>query len=364
MASKWLGAGLLLAIAALILGWIFGMPKIQSMENDIQAALNSAGYNNISAEMSGNVATLSGEAASDKVRADALRIAENTECSACKNKRRWHEVRDNMTARKAPVIPTQTPYTFNGVKDASGSVVLSGYVPSQEAKEDVILKANRIFNTKVIDRTIKIAAGAPDAKFLDVTESYMKELALLDKGRFSQEGYAGLISGTASDVEVRGRINAIGQSLPGNYAAGFAANIDVPQAAAENVGEVKSESICQALFTDLKSNTRIQFATGRANIRGGESFDLLNKLASAANQCASFRIKIDGHTDNVGDAAYNQRLSQARADEVKNYLAAQQVEVDRMTAAGFGETNPVADNSTEAGRAMNRRISFTVTRAQ
>jgi len=70
MTSKWLGAGLILAIASLILGWVFGMPKISSMENDIRSALDSKGYQNIQVDMSGNVATLSGEAASKAAKAD------------------------------------------------------------------------------------------------------------------------------------------------------------------------------------------------------------------------------------------------------------------------------------------------------
>lgn len=367
MGSKWFGAAILLALAALILGWLFGMPKIQSMENDIRASLDAAGYENVQVDMSGNVATLTGEAIGTDAKADALRIAENTNCTACKSKRRWHVVRDEMTMRKAevvPAVPTQSPYTFAGTKDASGAVTLSGYVPSEDAKADIILRANRIFNTKVIDRTISVATGAPDANFLNVSESYMKELALLDEGRFSQEDYQGFISGTAATADIRQRINQIGEELPGAYKTGFAANITVPDMAAENVGQVTSEAICQTLFDDLKGNTRISFASAKANITGAESFDLLNSLASAANQCATFRIKVDGYTDSVGDAGYNQRLSEARANTVVSYLATNDVELSRMTAEGHGEDNPVADNSTPEGRAMNRRINFTVTRAQ
>ncbi len=361
MLSKWLGAGLLLAIASLILAAILGMLKIPSMENDIRAALDAKGYQNIQVNMDGNEAVLSGEAANEAQKISAIEIADNTECSSCNGKRKWHTVRDDMTFQS---LPTQTPYTFNAVKDANGNVTLSGYVPSETAKADILLTANRVFNTKPIDRKIQIANGAPDNRFLDVTQSYMTELARLDKGRFSQEGYNGLISGTSSDANIRTQINSAGQSLPAKYAAGFAANIDVPQMAAVNVGEVKSETICQTLFDDLKNDTRILFETNGANIKGAQSFDVLNKVASAANQCASFRIQIAGHTDNVGDQAYNQRLSEARADTVKNYLADQQVEADRMTATGFGETNPRASNDNEEGRAQNRRISFTVTRAQ
>ena len=96
MTSKWLGAGLILALVALILGWIFGMPKIGSMENDIRKALDNKGYQNIQVDMSGNVATLTGDAANEAAKRDAVSVAENTECTACKNKRRWHAVKDKI----------------------------------------------------------------------------------------------------------------------------------------------------------------------------------------------------------------------------------------------------------------------------
>ena len=229
MTSKWLGAGLILALVALILGWIFGMPKIGSMENDIRKALDNKGYQNIQVDMSGNVATLTGDAANEAAKRDAVSVAENTECTACKNKRRWHAVKDKMALKSLPV---QNPYTFNGEKRSDGNVILSGYVPSEQAKSDILRKANNIFGTKVIDRKINIAAGAPDARFVDVTEDYMKKLAQLEKGSFSQENYNGLLKGTASSAAVRDAINSAGQKLPGQYGSGFGADISVPAPAA------------------------------------------------------------------------------------------------------------------------------------
>jgi len=69
-------------------------------------------------------------------------------------------------------------------------------------------------------------------------------------------------------------------------------------------------------------------------------------------------VSIEGHTDNVGDPAKNKDLSQRRADSVKRYLTSQGVAAERLTATGFGQEKPIADNRTAPGRAKNRRVDF------
>ena len=69
-------------------------------------------------------------------------------------------------------------------------------------------------------------------------------------------------------------------------------------------------------------------------------------------------VMIEGHTDNQGADDVNLVLSQKRADAVKAYIANKGVNADRMTAIGFGETKPVADNSVNSGRILNRRVDF------
>jgi len=78
------------------------------------------------------------------------------------------------------------------------------------------------------------------------------------------------------------------------------------------------------------------------------------------NENPEFNLDINGHTDSVGDEAKNLDLSQRRADSVKKYLTDKGIDASRMTARGFGETLPIADNSTAAGRAKNRRVEFKV----
>ena len=88
-------------------------------------------------------------------------------------------------------------------------------------------------------------------------------------------------------------------------------------------------------------------------------YGVLNNLASTLNQFPQTRIQIAGHTDNVGSDASNLQLSQQRANSVRSYLAGSGVAPDRMQAVGYGETRPIADNSTDYGRAQNRRVEIT-----
>jgi outer membrane protein OmpA-like peptidoglycan-associated protein len=73
------------------------------------------------------------------------------------------------------------------------------------------------------------------------------------------------------------------------------------------------------------------------------------------------KIRINGYTDNIGSDADNLTLSENRAKAVVDYLVSKGVDNKRLTSKGFGETQPVADNSTEEGRALNRRTEFIVT---
>lgn len=72
----------------------------------------------------------------------------------------------------------------------------------------------------------------------------------------------------------------------------------------------------------------------------------------------ALRLAVEGHTDNTSTVAHNQQLSEARARAVVAALTAQGTAADRLQAAGFGQTQPLADNATETGRAQNRRVEL------
>jgi outer membrane protein OmpA-like peptidoglycan-associated protein len=86
----------------------------------------------------------------------------------------------------------------------------------------------------------------------------------------------------------------------------------------------------------------------------------LTNLATTLKKYDDTDILIEGHTDNTGDDAYNQKLSEKRADEVKGFLAGQDVKVSRIKTEGYGEKQPLAPNDTEAGKKSNRRVEVAI----
>jgi outer membrane protein OmpA-like peptidoglycan-associated protein len=101
----------------------------------------------------------------------------------------------------------------------------------------------------------------------------------------------------------------------------------------------------------------IYFDTGSDVIRG-ESTPTLKEITAMLTEHADLKLTIEGHTDNVGDAAANKALSEKRAAAVKAYLVAAGVAADRLSTAGFGDTKPAAPNTTAEGRRQNRRVEL------
>jgi len=130
--------------------------------------------------------------------------------------------------------------------------------------------------------------------------------------------------------------------------AGIASNKGCPEVKAET-----KKVFAQAL-------TGIQFESGKDVIKKSSNA-ILDKVVSVMKANPSYNLDINGHTDNQGDDKVNQTLSDKRSEAVKAYLVNKGVSAERLTAKGFGETTPIADNSTAAGRAKNRRVEFKVT---
>ncbi|MBT30665.1 MAG: hypothetical protein CMO01_13480 [Thalassobius sp.] len=103
----------------------------------------------------------------------------------------------------------------------------------------------------------------------------------------------------------------------------------------------------------------IFFDTGKATLRD-ESFRELDRVIKLFTYAPNLKIEIDGHTDNIGSEHSNKQLSEARAKTVRNYLLSKELSEEKIEYLGFGESSPIADNESETGRQLNRRVEFKI----
>lgn len=112
-----------------------------------------------------------------------------------------------------------------------------------------------------------------------------------------------------------------------------------------------------AVGCGITMRLEVNFDTNSAHIKP-ESDTELDNFVQFMKDVPTARGTLEGHTDSVGSDAYNLKLSQRRADAVKEYVVGKGVDGSRIAAKGYGESKPIADNKTEAGRAENRRVQF------
>jgi outer membrane protein OmpA-like peptidoglycan-associated protein len=109
----------------------------------------------------------------------------------------------------------------------------------------------------------------------------------------------------------------------------------------------------------IEIRQQVHFRPAKAEILKG-SFPLLKQVAQVIKDAPMIRVRIEGHTDNVGKLQKNMAISQARADAVRAFLVKEGVDSKQLIALGYGPTRPIASNATKAGKALNRRVEFRI----
>lgn len=139
---------------------------------------------------------------------------------------------------------------------------------------------------------------------------------------------------------------------------GVSSNLDL-----SDVGEYKViERDLYLVPIEVGSKVRLNnifFETGKATLKQ-ESYVELDRVVDLLTENPNMKIELSGHTDNVGNDAFNKNLSKERAESCKAYLVSKGVSEDRLISAGYGKDQPVADNGTEEGRALNRRVEIKI----
>lgn len=145
------------------------------------------------------------------------------------------------------------------------------------------------------------------------------------------------------------KIDAIGDQLEYN-------SVEIPSIP-DNAEFGVMELFIMYDMPEMFTLSNLHFETGKSTIKTS-SYASLNQLAEFLIRKKTQKILIAGHTDNVGDPAANNMLSLSRAETVKKYLMSKGVPVELLKAKGYGDTKPIADNSTDTGRAQNRRTEI------
>jgi OOP family OmpA-OmpF porin len=121
----------------------------------------------------------------------------------------------------------------------------------------------------------------------------------------------------------------------------------------------KKYTLVEVKKDKIEIKQQVHFATARFRVLP-DSFKLLNQVVQVLNDFPKMRVSIEGHTDNVGKEASNLRLSQKRAEAVRDYLVSKGIAAERLEAIGYGPTKPLMSNKTARGKAKNRRTEFRI----
>ena len=168
----------------------------------------------------------------------------------------------------------------------------------------------------------------------------------------------GMISG--HDAKERRQRALIGAGVGGLSGAAVGAYMDKQEAELREQMRQSGVSVTRKgddIILNMPGN--ITFRTGSADLNP-QFFKVLDGVAQVAKKYDKTIIEVAGHTDNVGGADYNRQLSQRRAGSVAQYLESRGVSGQRIMTAGGGEDHPIASNSTDQGRAANRRVEVTL----
>lgn len=233
-------------------------------------------------------------------------------------------------------------------------VTIAGHVPDARMEKLLLAHARTVFGAGRVSHALQ-RTGQPVPRNWQIAA-----MALIDQLALSAAGEAGLAgrrlslrASVGSPALARQIHRELQGGLPG-YTVRSDLKIDLPaQARAIRFPALR----CAAELNAVLRNGAIAFDTSSARI-SGESGAVISRLARKFAACDAAPVEIGGHTDSQGRAAFNEALSQARAEAVARALIERGVAAGRLRARGYGETRPVASNETEAGRARNRRIEF------
>ncbi len=356
--------------------------KWTPIEKDIQSrtqqqlTANNADWASVEIEKRGRDVLLTGTTTSDEARDQAVQTALGVPGVRI--------VEDNITIKSLSLPSLQAHFE-------NGKYILEGTLSSQKEVDDLIkalndkVGADKIINKLTVGEGYANKGGVLTISGMRISQDAIDEdssafekiasalgLSLTNNLSLDNDAIAAAEVLAKKQAEEKAAAEALAKKQAEEKAAAeaLAKKAEEEKAAAEEQARAERMTAakddinaCQTKLTSIMTGKTILFETNKANIKSS-SFPLLKELIVVITECHSkvpdSKILISGHTDSRGSDAYNLALSQRRADAVKAYLVNAGVDQSIITSTGFGETQPIASNDDAAGRAKNRRITFSI----
>jgi outer membrane protein OmpA-like peptidoglycan-associated protein len=335
---------------------------------------------NASLELSDDSSKLTGTVESDTSRSSLLALADKA-------------FGDSLNA-DITVTPPKVSSTFM-LKENDAGVVLTGQLSSQEAIDKIVSAAKAAYGADRVTNNLSIGEHTRDASWLSGLASFFADLKGLKNAKLEvsddNSTLSGIVESDSSKNSFLAAASNTFKDLKGNIKVVEPEPEPIPEPEPEPIPEPEPKpepaepepapepvveapeedtaaiKACQTKLDDVKQNNKILFAVNRSQIKT-ESYPLLDGIAAVLAECkdvvSDTGITISGHTDNTGNNNYNMRLSERRANAVKDYLKNKGVDSELIKTRGYGETRPIADNGTREGRSQNRRITFEINHKQ
>lgn len=341
----WAWLPLIGLLALFLIGLFYLGPKIEDdVLGQVSERIQFAGVSIVESAASGQEISLKG--IGDSANTDIFQVAaEGARCATWAGDLVCPTQVSLELTQPEPVVASVSAGRWHDflVKTAGSNVVLSGEVASENDRRRWVEAAQQRFAVVSDELVVSGETGLPGDTLAQLRA--LESLSQMARGKSQWADGELSLEGFAPETDI------------GSIEATFSNPDSAPSLGKILVQPLVDAGQCNESMAQALSQSTIRFRTGSAEI-DPSSQPLLDRLAKLTKPCPG-QIRIEGHTDSVGDNRSNLRLSEARANAVRNALIELEISAGRLKAVGLGETQPVADNETEAGRAANRRIVIT-----
>ncbi|MGH1367827.1 MAG: OmpA family protein [Maritimibacter sp.] len=262
----------------------------------------------------------------------------------------------SLHATKAPAenAADQGPPEFVATLSQEGKVQLRGKLMNAQERTIAESMARARFGVSNVYSATRLDETLPSGWSVRVLAA-VEALSHLDNGTATVQPDKVVLNGVTGNTRANAEISRILSEKLGE-AEDFRVNVTYDEALDPTAALPEPEE-CVAMINAALNKSKITFAPGSVAIEASAA-STIDAIAEILKSCPDVPMEIGGHTDSQGSEGLNKSLSQQRANSVLNTLLARRILTGNLTAHGYGEEQPIADNETEAGREANRRIEF------